>query len=270
MQINILTFSPISETVQLDVYTERVEEQHPDSIFKDEFPQLWKEHPELKNKERLFFSLFNSETECKGDKYTIELNLNKQFRIAKHYFNQIFYNHFKQTKIVGTDYIDNVEIWIKDSVQRDKKTTQFLKFSLIPKFQNLTNGWELIVSFNGFSVVYNKSIDTLDLRTESFRVIVNGEIIRYKKLTPEQKQNITKTYPVINRDLANELNVTEHREKVINKYTQTYQKITNFAQQYLLTEEFQKIIKINSDNFIQVPEKNIDKVYDNSNALLFG
>lgn len=270
MQINILPFSPIPETVQLDVYTEKVEEQYPESVFNDECPQLWKEHPELKEKKRLFFSLFNSETECKGDKYTIEINLNEQIRIARHYFNQIFYNYFKQTKIVGTDYIDNVEIWIKDSVQRDKNTTQFLRFSLIPKFQNLTNGWELIVSFNGFSVVYNKSIDTLDLSTESFRVIVNGEIIRYKKLSPEQKQDITKTYPVINRDLANELNVTEHREKVFNKYTQTHEKITSFAKQYLLTEEFQEIIKITSDNFIQVPKKNIDKVYDNSNALLFG
>ncbi|MDD2437376.1 MAG: hypothetical protein PHG27_07085 [Massilibacteroides sp.] len=86
MQINILLFSPISETVQLDVYTEKEEEQYPLSIFSNEYPQLWGQHPELEDKERLFFSLNNPELECKGDKYSIEINLNQQIRIAKHYF----------------------------------------------------------------------------------------------------------------------------------------------------------------------------------------
>ncbi|MDD4227586.1 MAG: Piwi domain-containing protein [Mariniphaga sp.] len=270
MQINILPFSPISETVQLDVYTEKEEEQYPLSIFPDEYPQLGEQHPELEDKERLFFSLNNPELECKGDKYLIEINLNQQIRIAKHYFNHKIYNYFKKKEIAGFDYINNVEVWIKDSEQNNNETTQYLRFSLAPKFKNLTQGWELLVAFNGYSVVYNQAIDTLDIRTESFRVIADGEVIKHKHLTPLQKQNISQIYPVINHSLANELNLSEHREKVKNKYLPTYRKITYFAKQYLLSDDFQQIIKFNADKFIPVPESNIYKVYDNSNRLIFG
>lgn len=270
MHINILTFSPIVETVQLDAYTEKTDEKYPQSLFRDEFPELWEQNPELENKERLFFSVFNAREECKGDKYTVEINLYEHIRIAKHYFNQSFYQYFKQSEIVGIDYIDNVEVWIKDTKQNDKNTTQYLRFSLIPKYKNITEDWELVVSFNGHSVVYNQSIDKLDIRTERFRVITGGEVVKHKNLTPQQKQDITNIFPVINKELGKELNVAEHRTKVSNKYTQTLEKITNFARKYLFTEDFKNVIAFSADSFIPVPEANIKEVYDNSNALLFG
>lgn len=270
MQINILPFSPIPETIQLDVYTEKEEEQYPLSIFANEYPQLWEQHPELKDKERLFFSLNNPELECKGNKYTIEIDLNQHIRLAKHYINHLIYNYFKENEIVDFDYIGNVEVWIKDTAYTDDKTKQYLRFSLSPKYKNLTKGWELLVAFNGYSVVFNQAIDTLDIRTENFKVIANGKVVKHKFLTPEQKQNISEIYPVINRELANELAVSEHRERVENKYTRTHKRITDFANQYLLTEEFQEILKFNADTFIDVPDDNIDKIYDDSNALLFG
>lgn len=270
MQINILPFSPISETVQLDVYTEKEEEQYPLSIFADECPLLWEKNPELKDKERLFFSLKDADFECKGSKYAIEIDFNKHIRIAKHVINHNVYNYFKENQIASIDYIGNIEVWIKDTEYTDDKTTQYLRFSLSPKYKNLTQGWELLVAFNGYSVVFKQAIDTLDIKTENFRVITNGEVVKNKFLTPEQKQNISEIYPVINRELANELAVSEHRERVTNKYTHTKRRITDFANEYLLTDDFQNILKFNNDTFIDVPENNIDEIYYNSNALLFG
>lgn len=270
MQINLLSFAPAAKTVELDVYTDKAEEQHPQSVFKDEIPELWEQHPELADKERLFFSVRNATTECKGEKYTVQINLSNQIRIAKHIINNSIFNHFRNIAAVGFDFIDNVEVWIKDTEQQKPQTTQYLKFSLAPQFKSITNGWELLVSFNGCSLVYNKSIDTLDIQSEHYKVIANGEVIKHKNLTPLHKQNISNIFPIINRELAAEFGITENRTKTLNKYIQTYQYITDFVKQYLFTPEFQNIITFDSKNFVTVPNDNLLEVATGSNSLLFG
>ncbi len=270
MQINLLSFAPTSDTVELDVYTDKAEEQHPQSVFKDELPELWEQNPELADKERLFFSVSNAATECKGGKYAVQINLLKHIRIAKHLINCNIYNHFKTIAAVGFDFVDNVEVWIKVSEQPKAETTQYLKFSLAPQYKTITDGWELLVSFNGCSLVYNKSIDTLDIQAEHYKVIANGEIVKHKNITPQHKQNISNIFPIINRELAAEFGVSENRTKTQNKYTQTYQRITNFAKQYLFIPEFQKIIAFNSTDFVTVPNDNLLEVATGSNSLLFG
>ena len=270
MQINLLSFAPAAETVELDVYTDKAEEQHPQSVFKDEFPELWEQHPELADKERLFFSVSNAETECKGEKYTVQINLYKQIRIAKHIINGNIYNHFRNTAAVGFDFVDNVEVWIKATEQPKPQTTQYLKFSLAPQYKKITDSWELLVSFNGCSLVYNKSIDTLDIQAEHYKVIANGEVVKHKNLTPFHKQNISNIFPIINRELAAEFGVTENRTKTPNKYIQTHKRITDFAKQYLFTSDFQQIITFDKTNFITIPDNNLLEVTAGSNGLLFG
>lgn len=173
MKINLLTFTPVAESINLAVYTEKVENSNPLRLFRNECPQFWEQHPELSAKENLFFSIVHPEG-CTGDKYDISIKFDENPRIAKHYLNHLIYNYFKENAAaVGFDFVDNVEVWIKDSIQPHTQTTQFLRFSLVPQYKKVTDSWELLVSYNSISTAYNQSIDSLDCKSSNKSVLVN-------------------------------------------------------------------------------------------------
>ena len=269
MRINFFTFSPVQQIVELTLYTEKHKDTHPELVFADECPELWQQHSELEDVERLFYSLTNP-AECKGTPYTVQIDLNneKQRRIAKHIISQQLYNYFRKTTIVTLDKIDNVEVWTKKEQQPTQNCTEYLRFSLIPQYAVFSNGWELAVSFNGISTLYNKPLSSLDLQTDHFQVVVGGEVVKYKNLTPDQKQQIENTYPKINRDLAAELQITEKRYRNTNKYTITYNHINNFVNQHLLTSAFQKLFTLSGEMY-NVPDERIEQVTKGANLLQF-
>jgi len=270
MKINLLTFTPVAESINLAVYTEKVENSNPLKLFRNESPEFWEQHPELSENDYLFFSIVHPES-CMGDKYDVSIKFDENPRIAKHYFNHLIYNYFKENAAaVGFDFVDNVEVWVKDSNQPHAQTTQFLRFSLVPQYKKVTDSWELLVSYNGISTAYNQSIDSLDIQTERYRVIADNEIVKRKHITPEQKQNIGNIFPIVNHELANELNVSETRPPKENKYLKTRQQIVAFAKIYLFTDNFQEIIKFHNEDFYSFQNPDDNKVTDGSNVLLFG
>lgn len=269
MQINFFTFRPVQQTVELSLYTEKHPNTHPELVYADECPELWRQHPELAEVKSLFYSLTNP-AECKGTQYTVQINLNnqKQRRIAKHIISQQLYNHFRQTQIATLDKIDNVEVWTKNTQQPTQNCTEYLRFSLIPQYAVFSDSWELVISFNGISTVYNKPLSALDLQTDRFKVVVGGEVVKYKNLTPNQKQQIDNAFPKINRELAAELHINEKRFLNKDKYTTTYNHINNFVRQHLLTSEFQTLFCVSGEMF-NVPEERIGQVAKGANLLQF-
>ena len=177
------------------------------------------------------FVLLTHPAECKGTQYTVQIVLNnqKQRRIAKHIISQQLYNHFRQTQIATFDKIDNVEVWVKKEQQSTTGCSEYLRFSFIPQYAVFSDSWELVVSFNGISTVYNKPLSALDLQTDHFKVVVGGEVVKYKNLSPNQKQQIDEAFPKINRELAAELYINEKRFLNKDKYTTTYNHINNFV-----------------------------------------
>jgi hypothetical protein len=47
MQINFFIFSPVQQTVELTLYTEKHPDTHPELVYADECPELWQQHSEL-------------------------------------------------------------------------------------------------------------------------------------------------------------------------------------------------------------------------------
>ena len=269
MQINFFTFRPVQQTVELSLYTEKHPDTHPELVYADECPELWQQHSELTGVKSLFYSLANP-AECKGTQYTVQIDLNnqKQRRIAKHIISQQLYNHFRQSQIATFDKIDNVEVWVKKEQQSTNGYTEYLRFSLIPQYAVFSDSWELVVSFNGISTVYNKPLSALDLQTDHFKVVVGGEVVKYKNLTPNQKQQIDNTFPKINRELAAELHINEKRTLNRDKYTTTYHHINNFVRQHLLTSGFQALFTLQGEMF-NVPKERIGQVAKGANLLQF-
>lgn len=274
MYFNVLSFEPLPETININLYTEKVEGFHPLSIYKDECSELWKNIPSTLTKYKsLFCSFSNEENECIGTKFTTEINLNKVPRVALHYFRYLLYKHFlNAADAVCNNYIDGVEVWVRAASQKDAEVNIYDKFTLNPQHARITNSFELLISYNGSSSVLNKPISQLsDIEPETFSlVIVNKELAKFHKLSTEQKQYIEETYPVLNFTLAKKVGKQKQTLLNPNKYISTLKYIQNFYKFYLSTPQFQKVLSLNANGFLSVPGNSIFKTSHNSNTLVFG
>lgn len=274
MHLNLLSFEPVSDTITMNFYTEKVEKKRPQIVYKDECPELWEQYPNVLDEYKsLFCSFSNEEDVCKGDKFSATINLHNAPRFALHYFRHNIYNHFLgRAAAVGVDFVDDIEVWITAPNQIEANTTHYNKFSLSPQYSHVTDGFELLVSFNGVSRAYNKPVTQLsDIDPIKFSLVISdGQLLKFKRMTPEQKTNISQAFPVLSYHLAALLGVPEKRFLNPNKYLSTYKYISEFCAEYLFTPDFQSVLNINGEGFISVPEKHILKTSPSSNVLLFG
>ena len=116
MFINFLTLEPRQTIVPLKLFTDKKEGSHPEIVFLDEFPELREKQPELSDTQWLYFSLSHP-NDCQGSSYDVEINLNDLPRVAKHIISQQIHLYFKQSAIVSTDKVDNLEVWVKKKQQ---------------------------------------------------------------------------------------------------------------------------------------------------------
>jgi len=272
MQFNLLSFTLPANAITVNLYSEKVKDTCPNIVFMDECPELWEQNADrLAEYKYLYCSFGNEETECKGDKYTVAIDLNNTPRFAINYIRHLIYTYFRgRVPAVCYNFVDGVEIWLK--AEQQQNITRFHKFSLNPQYARITDGFELLVTYEGISTVYNTSVSQLaEIQPELFSlVIVNGELAKYNRLTAEQKVQINSTYPVLNHSLAKALHLPERRELNPNKYISTYRQISDFCKSYLFVAEFQSVLQIDTNSFIQVLKQKISKTSYNSNMLLFG
>ncbi|MDR1347422.1 MAG: hypothetical protein LBJ63_03195 [Prevotellaceae bacterium] len=257
MLFNLLSFTPPTDTITVNLYSEKVKDTRSEIIFRDECLELWQQNADaLAESKYLYCSFDNEATECKGDKYTATINLNSTPRVAINYIGRLLYTHFRgRVPAVCCNFVGGVEIWLK--AEQQKNITKFHKYTLNPQHARITDGFELLVTYEGVSTVYNTPVSHLaEIQPELFSlVIVNGELAKYSKLTAEQKAQINSTYPVLSHSLAKALNLPERRELNPNKYISAYRQISEFCNSRLFTPEFQSVLQTETAGFIQVPEQ---------------
>lgn len=113
---------------------------HVRSLFKDLCPELWDAEPSLSDTRRLYFPITSNARECFGDKYTARIRLGANRDLSESILKQRLYDYFRQRTIAGYDFMDNVEVWIEDTQQKQKGCTQYLRFAVVPKGQTVTSG----------------------------------------------------------------------------------------------------------------------------------
>jgi hypothetical protein len=220
MQFNLLSFTLPIDTITVNLYSEKDEETRPNIVFRDECPDVWEQNPDtLSECKHLYCSFANEATECKGDKYTATINLNDTPRFAINYIRHLIYTYFRgRVPAVCYNFVDGVEIWIK--AEQQQNITKFHRYTLNPQHARITNGFELLVTYESVSTVYNTPVSKLsEIQPELFAlVIAGGELAKYKRLTVEQKSQINQIYPVLNNSLAKALGISLYREPNKNKY----------------------------------------------------
>jgi hypothetical protein len=188
-----------------------------------------------------------------------------------------FYNHrlfcwFKTNQLVKSDFVNDVEIWLK-SDKKNEKFYIFEKYILKIQFAKITRKPELVVTYAGKSKIYKKSVADLapEVSPLCFNWVEhNRTFYRYDDLPEEIKQNLDKVYPVWNFHLRDALNEETEAPDTTNRYKKFNDRINNFSKKYLHNQDFKIVLPLESTSFVKVPEIKISKVKDHSNQLLFG
>ncbi|MCR5645222.1 MAG: hypothetical protein K6F96_02360 [Bacteroidales bacterium] len=274
MLINFCLINDIAKTVETTFYTQKQPNQHPIQVRpSDTAILLSSDNKPIKNQEPLYFSLIHPEEECCGKSFKGTLRFDGDPFITKRVINQWLYIFFRtHAEAVRLDFSGRLEVWIKDPNQPPygNRATQYLRFSLSPYSDFMEHPWALMVAFNGVSCVYNKPVTQLNLQTDSYRLLVDSEVVHSAHLANRHKRLLSSALPVINRELESELHIKRAQRFIDNKYSNTKAHIEYFCNEYLFNYSIPELQIDTTRFFSPVPSSNLMQVVEGSEALVFG
>jgi hypothetical protein len=216
-------------------------------------------------------AFWSTQGEPSAERFVVALD-NEQ-RFAKHYFNWLIFQHFKNSgAITNRNFIADTEIWIELPTQQYDPTRVFNKFAIKVVLQRFSEGLGLLLSYEGTSHVTRKPITELqglELGT-LVKVLYKNEICKYSKLPEEDRQKTNIIYPVLNRKIESQVNITVEKPRIANKYSLYRKKIEEFYQSHLSGKQIEGRIQITASGFLKLNPNLIKNTSDDGNLLVFG
>ncbi len=269
IQLNIIPFKPIVSVLSVGLYKDKLEGYA--SLYKGEYPKiLWEQHEEeLREISHLYCDFASTE----NADYTAEVNINESTNFGLHYFRFLIYNYFQdKVDIIFPNFVNDVEIWMHDKTKSTAKYKQYNKYTLKIQYARLSDGFELVVAYDGTSKIYTKSVQDLgSFDTEKLNwVNCNGKLYRWAIMPPELKQDLDQIFPVLSNTLKPMFGISFDIPTFENRYPKYLQFINTFYESWLNNVDFKKIIPLSEEGFWKVEEDKILRTKLNSNELLFG
>lgn len=196
------------------------------------------------------------------------------FSLLKRYYTYKIHSYFTDNGyIVKPNFVDDIEVWLPLKVSQDKDYHYFDKYTLKVQIARITNNPELLLSFDGTSKVFKKSITGFhqQIPPEHYNwVMYNDNLLKYDSLPDEARRNLKSVFPVWNFNIRIALNQGTEAPERGNKYLKYKKHIEYFYTNHLCKDSFKSVIPINCSSFIKVDNLKVSKVSFNSNNLLFG
>jgi len=207
----------------------------------------------------------------KGD-IVIPVNLFENKRFAKHYFNKILFDHFhNQNILTNRNFINDTEVYLEDVSFRNSEYKKYNGFSLRVDNNDLIGGTSLLVSYDGDTFILNNSVEITKLDVSYLgRVSYFGRITKFKFLSAVEQEDKRNIYPILNRDIRNNLKYSFERNYSENKYKKYYELIHKFYESHLKNVVVGGCIRFFESGFYKPYEEKIRQTSDDSNLLLFG
>jgi hypothetical protein len=267
LKINIIPFKHPSLKKEFGFYKEKKDGYH--AIHRAELPnELWDNQKEEVVKSKFYYTNFNDTDGCIF-KTKVDLSFNSKF--AKHYYTKIVHNYFAPiADAIVFNYVKDIEVWFLDTKATTTSYNTYNKYTIKVEYSALTKSPAILLSYDGSSMVAKTSIDKINIQSDKFRTVVyNKQILKFKELSEEAKQNIEQVFPLLNIPLKNYLNIPHSVPKKGNRYKPYFNYITDFYNNYLNTEDFKKHIPLNENGFFNIPGNEVYKTNSNSNNLRF-
>lgn len=96
----------------------------------------------------------------KENSFLLTIDIEKHPKLALHYFKHLIYTYFRNdvTHIKQRNFTDDIEVWFLNTEEQRAEYNLYDKFTLNVNHCNVTEGFELVVSYDDTSRVSKKSL----------------------------------------------------------------------------------------------------------------
>ncbi|MEO6232106.1 MAG: Piwi domain-containing protein [Ferruginibacter sp.] len=270
LQLNIIPFTAPIQEAEFAFYKTRQDGYFPifkndlEGLLDDKFTSL-----ELLELEKLYTDF----QPPKEGALVIKINLADTPRFANHYYRFKIRQYFESVAdIISQNFTSETEVWFHTPKISNPKFKVYNQFTLKVQHNRVTTGPELVLSYDGTTKVYSKSIAELhNFPTENYNWInCNGVLNKWKYLTDEQKLNHEKNYPVVSNKLKPHLEIAFDVPDFKNRYPKYFGFLNEFYEKHLNTEAFKAIIPLAAEGFYKPNGLSVQRINGTSNELQFG
>ncbi|MEX2344757.1 MAG: Piwi domain-containing protein [Balneolaceae bacterium] len=193
-------------------------------------------------------------------------------RFAKHYLNYRLYNWFQgRARLRKKDFVRNNEFYFIAGEDEKNDIVMFDRFTVRGTYQRLTDGFELTVMYSGTMKVWKKPVyEYPGVSTDLRKVVYKGEVYPYEDLMEKGQADRKEMYPVVNRDVADALNLPAPGWKKINKLKRHTEKIDWFYNEFICDADFRKTFQPSDSGYMAVKEEELSRLPPKAANLLFG
>lgn len=264
-EINVLPINILKEQVEISFSTEEKEGYL--RVYKSNIPQNF--IIEQKDAQKDYFWWTTSPQD--GD-VVISVNLFKNKRFAKHYFNKVIFDHFyNQNILTNRNFINDTEVYLEDVSFHNSEYKKYNNFSLRVDNNDLIGGTSLLVSYDGDSFILNKNAEIAQISDSLLgRVSYLGRITKFKFLSQAEQADKKNIYPILNRYIQSALRLPFERNYSENKYKKYYDHLYRFYGAHLKNIVIGDCIKFFESGFYRPHHEKIKQTTEDSNLLLFG
>ncbi len=266
LQLNIIPFTSSVKEREFSFYNKEGEGFYPikwKSLF--EIMPDWME----KNAQHLY-SDFQTPN---GALVTTKVDLSKHVHFAQHYFRYFVLEYFKtKADVVFPNFINDIGVWFHDATQDKEQYKVYKKFTIKVQHGRVSNGFELVISYDGTSKVLKTSLkDLVDFPLDKLNWInCNGVLHRFEFMPPEYKQDMGKLFPVLSNKLKPLFGIPADIPVFENRYPKYFKHIKWLYDNYIKTPAFKAATQISVNGFHVVPENKVFQTSNSSNHMQFG
>lgn len=204
------------------------------------------------------------------------VNFADDFSLYRTYLNIRIKDYFRGVDgvVVGSSFVDDVEIWIPAADEDTDTSKAYRRFNL-KIFTNDRRGAPLLnVSYRGISCIFKHSVsELLDRGADSelfTQVVYNGRLFRYSNMPDVVADNLDRVYPKLGGSLCASLGVRFARRPIVNRYKHYHTILNCFKKEYLDTDGFLAIIPHSGQWFDATENGLVSKIDNVGGAYRFG
>lgn len=208
----------------------------------------------------------------------IPVNLkNAPINFSKHFFRERLKYYFKKELGLMTqrDFIDSLIVWLPNTELEADEYWVYDKYSIRVFLQEQSKKPALLLSVLTKTKVLKAPVTELqdkhNIPASLFnKVMYSEQQHRLEEVQQMDKVDLTKCFPVLNKELSALLKIKLSDPVQGNKYLRYNESISQFYTDYFDNDIFKSLFPISDEEFLTVQDKFVGRVNKMSNALYYG
>lgn len=270
--MNLLTFEPPTGKVTFDFYYGDSRHQPMASLHR----RKWPEGTSSQTGDDYLYTNFKNHG--KGS-LELTVDLEQSPRFACKYLNFQLYKFLESVAdIRERNFIYNNVFWLRNEAHDHHGWKAYRQFELRVSIGRYTGRnddrkplGELLVNVQGHRFVSQECmLDYSGDPSDINWVVYNGINSRYDDLTSTGTVNHEQVFPVLNRDIANHLNISMPHRYVSNKMKEYYRELERIRELLIGLDGFERLFSLVDEGWYGLPKEKVRRLKPTSRKLVFG